>query len=94
MRSAKIAGMLLAAVAAGVAIGVWTAVVTYASSCRGLCVIFLEHRFATWQSVLVGVSASAAVAAAELALDSDLRAASLRWIRRWGHDVTFGGPST
>ena len=90
MRIAKIVIQLTAVLAAGVVVGVGTAHLTYASSCVGLCQIFLEHRFAAWQSVLLGASASAAVLAAELALDSNLRGVSVRWTRRLNRDVTVG----
>jgi hypothetical protein len=81
MRIGKTLVMLAAVLTAGIVVGVGTAELTYASSCRGLCQIFLEHRFTAWQSVLLGAVASAANLAAELTLDSDLRKASLRWIR-------------
>jgi hypothetical protein len=90
MRIAKNLVMLAAALIAGIVVGVGTALLTDASSCRGLCEIFLEQRFAAWESVLLGAGASAAVLAAELALSSDLRSFSLRWIRWLNQDVTLG----
>jgi hypothetical protein len=80
--------MLVAALATGAAIGLWTALLTDVSSCRGLCVIFLEHRFAAWQSVAFGVAGSVAVLAAELAFDGELRSLGLRFVRWLNHDVT------
>jgi hypothetical protein len=92
--------MLVAVLIAGVAIGVWTALMTYASSCSGDirrtaldlagCNIFLEHRFAAWQSVLFGVGASAVLLAAELALSSRLRNVSRGLIRWLNQDLTSG----
>jgi hypothetical protein len=78
---------LFAAVVAatGVAVGASTASLTDLSGCRGLCIIFLEHRFTAWQSGLFGAAASAAVLAVALALSSQVRDRATR-LMRWLHE--------
>jgi hypothetical protein len=83
-----IAVALVAVAAAGVVVGLWTGSLTDLSPCPGLCAIFLVPRFAPWQSVLLGVGASAVVVAAEVALYSQLRRALLRWLHWLTKDLT------
>src|ERR1700733_3764101 len=67
VRSAQLAVLWVAGIAAGVVAGLWMASVTY--SC-GLC-MFAPPRFAAWESCLVGCGVSAVLFGAIIALDRE-----------------------
>ena len=87
MRVARIAALLFGVLIAGVGVGFWTAGLTDLSRCAGLCQLFVEHRFSAWQSVLLGVGASGAVLAVELAIAPDIRNVLARPVRWLHHDI-------
>lgn len=86
VRTVKTFIELAVMLAVGASLGLWTASLSTYSSCRGLCIIFLEPRFATWLCVVFGLSASGVLGALVMAVDQQLRRTVVRWIQWWTHE--------
>ena len=85
---ARVAILVLVATAAGTALGLGTAQMSYTAPCgpKLLCVVFLVHRFAAWQSALVGAATLTVILLVGGAVNSDLRrfdVVALRFVQRW-----------
>jgi hypothetical protein len=95
----------LAAAEAGIVIGLWTSLITYADPpCgpRQLCIGFLAQRFAVWQSALIGAAAMMVILVVGAAVNTDLRRFNLgaaRSVQRWlfkdlSSFASMGGPGS
>lgn len=85
--AAKVGIFDLAAAEAGIVIGLWTSLLTYAScGPLQLCIGFLAQRFAIWQSSLIGATATMVILMVGAAANSDLRHMNMsaaRSVSRW-----------
>jgi ABC-type microcin C transport system permease subunit YejB len=93
----------LAAAAAGIALGVWTSLMTYIyPPCgpRALCLILSAQRFATWQSAVIGAATLTLILVVGGIVSSDFRHTNLRaarMVQRWlfkdlSGTTPIGGP--
>jgi hypothetical protein len=88
VRLARVAILVLVAAVAGTALGLWTAQMSYTTSCGPnlFCVIFLVRRFAAWQSALIGAATLTLILVVSGTVNSDLRSlnvGALRFVQRW-----------
>ena len=80
-----------AALAAGVVLGVWTAGMTYITTCFGLCNEFLVQRFAWWQSALFGAALLLGVVGVATVLSREFRGDTVGVVRWLNHDLLREG---
>jgi hypothetical protein len=104
-RASRVGIFDLAGAAAGIVVGLWTSLITYAyAPCgpRQLCIGFLPQRFEAWQSALIGAAAMMIILVAGSAADTDLRRVNLsagRSMQRWlfrdlSRSTSMGGPGS
>lgn len=88
-RASRVGIFDLAAAEAGIVIGLWTSLITYADPpCgpRQLCIGFLAQRFAAWQSALIGAAAMIVILVVGAAVNTDLSRVNVgaaRSVQRW-----------
>jgi hypothetical protein len=88
-RASKVGIFDLGAAAIGIALGLWTSLMVYTQGPCGpnqLCIIVIAHRFATWQSALIGAAATAGILVVGSAVDTDFRRVNFRaarTVQRW-----------
>jgi len=88
-RASKVGIVDLAAAGAGIVIGLWTSLITYADPpCgpRQLCLGSIAQRFASWQSALIGAAAMMVILMVGAAVDTDFRRVNFgaaRTMQRW-----------
>jgi hypothetical protein len=88
-RGSRVATLDVGAAVAGVTLGLWTSMITYTYPPCGphlLCIIFLEHRFAVWESALIGLAAAIAILVVGGAMHPSFRRENLdsaRGLKHW-----------
>jgi hypothetical protein len=88
-RGSRAATLDAGAALAGVTLGLWASMITYTYPPCGphlLCIIFLAHRFAAWQSALVGLGATIAILVVGGAMHPNFRREnvdSARMLKHW-----------